>query len=149
MKNERAVKLKKLLQLDNLPRVYFARVIGVAAYTIYFIFYDTRRPYINITTAEAHKKDFPAVTPFNGSERLSLTILRPIEDFHGTFVGSIFVRVDLSGRFGNQRQYYREKTSHKLVTVVKDLSLNSFHNLTDRFFLNLPKVHPGGHSIVR
>jgi len=123
MRNERAVRLKKLLQLDNLPRVYFARVIGIAAYTIYFIFYDTKRPYVNITTAEAHKKEFPAVTPFNGTDRLSLTILRPIEEFHGIFAGSIFVRVDMSGRFGNTRQYYRERRG---IALIEDMTLKDF-----------------------
>jgi len=148
MKNQRADKLKALLQLENLPRVYFARVIGIAAYTVYFIFYDTRRPYVSITTAEAHKKDFPATTAFSGTSRLSLTILRPIEEFHGTFAGSLFVRVDLSGRFGNKRQYYREKKTHKIVMGIEDVSLDGFKNLPSDFFFNLPEIHPSGHSLV-
>jgi hypothetical protein len=123
MINEKAVKLKKMLQLDNLPRVYFARLIGIAAYTIYFIFYDTRRPYVSITTMEAHKRDFPAVTPFNVNGRLSLTILRPIEEFRGMFTGSLFVRIDLSGRFGNRKLYYREKRG---VMFVEDMTLKDF-----------------------
>jgi len=127
MDNERAVKLKKLLQLNNLPRVYFARLIGVAAYTIYFIFYDTRRPYISITSAEAHKKDFPSVTPFNGGGRLSLTLLRPIEEFKGVFAGSLFVRVDLSGRFGDKKLYYKESKTNGIV-LVEDMTLKDFQD---------------------
>jgi hypothetical protein len=123
MKNERAVRLKKMLQIENLPRVFFARVIGIAAYTVYFVFYDTKKPYTNITTFEAHKRDFPAVTPFNGEGRLSLTILRPLEKFHGTLAGSIFVRIDLSGKYGNQRQYYREQRG---VVLVEDMTLKDF-----------------------
>ena len=123
MGNEKSVKLKKLLQLENLPRVYFARLIGISAYTIYFVFYDTRRPYVSITTMEAHKRDFPAVTPFNHGGRLSLTILRPIEDFHGTFTGSLFIRIDLSGRFGDRKKYYREKRG---IVFVEDMTLKDF-----------------------
>jgi len=121
--NEKAARLKKMLQLDNIPRVYFSRLIGISAYTIYFIFYDTRRPYVSITSMEAHKKQFPAVTPFNGNERLSLTLLRPLEDFRGAFAGSLFVRVDLSGRFGDKKLYYRENRG---VMLVEDMNLKDF-----------------------
>jgi hypothetical protein len=124
MNNEKAAKLKKMLQLDNLPRIYFARLIGISAYTIYFIFYDTRRPYVSITSMEAHKREFPAVTPFNGKGRLSLTLLRPIEEFRGTFSGSLFVRIDLSGRLGNRKLYYRE--SKEGIVFVEDMKLKDF-----------------------
>jgi hypothetical protein len=123
MINGKAEKLRDLLQLQNLPRVYYARLIGISAYTIYFIFYDTRRPYVSITTMEAHKRDFPAVTPFNQNDRLSLTILRPIEEFRGTFSGSLFVRIDLSGRFGDRKQYYHERRG---VVFVEDMTLKDF-----------------------
>jgi hypothetical protein len=127
MTNEKVIKLKKMLQLDNLPRVYFARLIGISAYTIYFIFYDTRRPYVSITTMEAHKRDFPAVTLFNDNGRLSLTILRPVEEFRGTFIGSLFVRIDLSGRFGDKKLYYRENRG---VVFVEDMTLKDFKTAT-------------------
>jgi hypothetical protein len=124
MTNAKAAELRKLLQLENMPRVYFSRVIGIAAYTVYFVFYDTRRPYVSITTVEAHKKEFPAVTPFKNGERLSLTILRPLEDFHGMLTGSLFVRVDLSGRFGDTRQYVRECRGGQVL--VEDMTLKDF-----------------------
>jgi hypothetical protein len=72
---------------------------------------------------EAHKRDFPAVTPFNQNGRLSLTILRPIEEFRGTFSGSLFVRIDLSGRFGDRKQYYHE---HRGTVFVEDMMLKDF-----------------------
>jgi len=124
MTTEKGKRLKRMLQLENLPRVYFARLIGISAYTIYFIFYDTKRPYVSITSMEAHKREFPAVTPFNGEGRLSLTLLRPVEDFRGSFSGSLFVRVDLSGRFGDRKLYYRE--SRGGVAFVEDMTLKDF-----------------------
>jgi hypothetical protein len=123
MNNEKATQLRTLLKLENLPRIYFARVIGLSAYTVYFIFYDTRRPYVSITTAEAHKKEFPPVTPFKSSERLSLTILRPLEDFHGSLKGSLFIRIDLSGRFGDRRQYHEHTDS---TILYEDMTLKDF-----------------------
>jgi hypothetical protein len=72
---------------------------------------------------EAHKNAFPAVVPFNNVGRLSLTILRPVEEFRGSFIGSLFVRVDLSGRFGDRKQYYQEKRG---VVFVEDMTLKDF-----------------------
>jgi hypothetical protein len=75
-------------------------VIGLSAYKVYFVFFDSRRPLINITSYEAHRKEFAPVIPFkSGKRRLSLTNILNIEDFAGVVENSVFIRIDLSGRF--------------------------------------------------
>jgi hypothetical protein len=98
--SDTGIQLKKYLGLENLPKVYYARVIGLMAYKVYFVFFDSRRPLINITSYEAHRKEFAPVIPFkSGKRRLSLTNILPIEDFAGIIENSVFIRIDLSGRF--------------------------------------------------
>jgi hypothetical protein len=98
--SDTGIQLKKDLGLENLPKVYYARVIGLMAYKVYFVFFDSRRPLINITSYEAHKKEFAPVIPFkSGKRRLSLTNILRIEDFAGITENSVFIRIDLSGRF--------------------------------------------------
>jgi hypothetical protein len=98
--SEIGIQLKKDLGLENLPKVFYSRCIGLLAYKVYFVFFDSRRPLINITSYEAHRKEFASVIPFkSGTRRLSLTNILRIEDFAGTVENSVFVRIDLSGRF--------------------------------------------------
>jgi hypothetical protein len=100
MAAEAGIQLKKDLGLEHLPKIYYARVIGLMAYKVYFVFFDSRRPLINITSYEAHRKEFAPVIPFkSGKRKLSLTNILRIEDFAGVTENSVFIRIDLSGRF--------------------------------------------------
>jgi hypothetical protein len=98
--SEIGIQLKRDLGLENLPKVFYARVIGLMAYKVYFVLFDSRWPLISITSYEAHRKEFASAVPFkNGKRRLSLTNILRIEDFSGTVENSVFIRLDLYGRF--------------------------------------------------
>jgi hypothetical protein len=111
--SDTGIQLKKDLGLENLPKAFYARVIGLMAYKVYFVFFDSRRPLINITSYEAHRKAFAPVIPFKGgNRRLSLTNILRIEDFAGTTGNSVFIRIDLSGRF-QQMGDFEESVARK------------------------------------
>jgi hypothetical protein len=121
MATETGIQLKKDLGLENLPKVFYARCIGLLAYKVYFVFFDSRRPLINITSYEAHKKEFAPVIPFKGGgRRLSLTNILRIEDFAGTIENSVFIRIDLSGRF-QQMGDFEESIAVKKKTINHEL----------------------------
>jgi hypothetical protein len=107
------IQLKKDLGLERLPKVYYARCIGLLVYRVYFVFFDSRRPLVNITNYDAHRKEFASAVPFkNGRRRLSFTNILRIENFAGTTENSIFIRVDLSGRF-QQMDSFKESAVRK------------------------------------
>jgi hypothetical protein len=117
MATETGIQLKKDLGLENLPKVYYARVIGLTAYKVYFVFFDSRRPLVNITGYEAYRKEFAPAVPFkSGNRRLSLTNILRIEDFAGVTENSLFVRIDLSGRF-QQMGGFEESAAPKKEAV--------------------------------
>jgi hypothetical protein len=123
--SDTGIQLKKDLGLENLPKVYYARVIGLSAYKVYFVFFDSRRPLINITSYEAHRKEFAPVIPFKGGKRrLSLTNILRIEDFAGITENSIFIRVDLSGRF-QQMGDLEEGIARKEKIINCDLDIKA------------------------
>jgi hypothetical protein len=139
------IQLKKDLGLENLPKVFYSRIIGLLAYKVYFVFFDSRRPLINITSYEAHRKEFAPVIPFkSGKRRLSLTNILPIEDFAGIIENSVFIRIDLSGRFQQMGSIEesiarREEIidckldakakTHLLGVMCEDMHINSFPSL--------------------
>jgi hypothetical protein len=100
MASEAGVLLKQHIGLSAFPKVYYSRVIGLAAYKIYFIFFDSRMPLANLTSWETFRKEFAPTIPF-GTEgrRLSLTNVLSIEEWSGNEQGSLFIRIDLCGRF--------------------------------------------------
>ena len=139
------IRLKNYLGLYSLPKVYYARVIGLMAYKVYFVFFDSRRPYVNITSYEAHKKIYAPVIPFKGGKRrLSLTNILRIEEFTGSIENSLFIRVDLSGRFQQMGDFQEsvscnenniphilkntEKT-HLLGVLCEDMHIEDFNTL--------------------
>jgi hypothetical protein len=144
MATETGIQLKKDLGLQNLPKVFYSRVIGLLAYKVYFVFFDSRRPLINITTYEAYRKKFAPVIPFkNGRRRLSLTNILRVEDFAGIVENSVFIRIDLSGRF-QQMDDFEESVikndkviggkldsmakTHLLGIMCKDIDIDSLHS---------------------
>jgi hypothetical protein len=145
MATETGIQLKKDMGLENLPKIFYSRVIGLLAYKVYFVFFDSRRPLINITSYEAHRKEFAPVIPFkSGKRRLSLTNILPIEDFAGVIENSVFIRIDLSGRFqqmGSIEESIARKEkiidckldakskTHLLGVMCEDMHINSFPSL--------------------
>jgi len=133
MSNEAGVLLKQHLGLNAFPKVYYARVIGLAAYKIYFIFFDSRMPQLNLTSWETFKKELPPVILFGKSgKRLSLTNILPIEDWNSSETGSLFIRVDLSGRYLIPQNYvFTEKHIKKFIEnrkgiLVEDMTIEDF-----------------------
>jgi len=120
--------LKQRLGLAAFPKVYYARIIGVASYKIYFIFFDSRRPDVNLTSWETFRKEFAPVIPFkNKGRRLSLTNIRPVEEWSGTEANCLFVRVDLSGRFLQTPRY--AVTENRLGKFVEDMHIEDFKDV--------------------
>lgn len=118
--------LKRRLGLNNFSHVSYARLIGVGGYRIYFIFFDSRVPSYAFTSYEAFKKECATAVPFSyKGKRLSMTNLIPIEEWTGTESGSLFIRVDLSGRFANYTNYVNESVSN---LFVEDMTLDDFKN---------------------
>jgi hypothetical protein len=119
MANEAGILLKQHLGLDAFPKVYYARVIGIAAYKIYFIFFDSRMPLVNLTSWETFRKEFAPVIPFKDEgRRLSLTNILPIEEWSGNETGSLFIRVDLCGRFLQPLSYVMsEKHLRRFINI--------------------------------
>ena len=128
MASESGILLKQHLGLTAFPKVFYARVIGLAAYKIYFIFYDSRMPLINLTSWETFRREFAPVIPFkDGGKRLSLTNILPIEDWSGSEVLSLFIRVDLSGRFLKSSAYsVKEKRIKNDFIFVEDMHVEDF-----------------------
>ena len=128
------VLLKQHLGLEAFPKVYYARIIGIAAYKIYFIFFDSRMPNVNLTSYETFRKEFAPVIPFKGGgeRRLSLTNILPIEEWSGTEAISLFIRVDICGRFLNQYAYkINEQHIRKFIDndegiLVEDMHIEDF-----------------------
>jgi hypothetical protein len=138
--------LKQHLGLEAFPNVYYARVIGIAAYRIYFIFFDSRMPRTSLTSWETLRKEFAPVIPFGDTgRRLSLTNILPIREWNGNETGSLFVRVDLCGRFLNPAAYaVTEKHALKFAgnncgLLVEDMHIEDFKDtaaisaMTQRF----------------
>ena len=57
-------RLKQNLGLNAFPKVFYARIIGLAAYRVYFVFYDSRLPNINLTSHDAFRKEFAPVRTY-------------------------------------------------------------------------------------
>lgn len=111
--------LKKELGLENIEKVYYARLIGSPS-RIYFIFFDSRKPDIPLTSVACHRHEFASVIPYRYGKRMTLTNILPIEQFCGDSLGALFIRVDLSGRF--QQMFLRESSS----LLIEDMNLKDF-----------------------
>jgi hypothetical protein len=121
--SDTGIQLKKDLGLENLPKVFYARCIGLVAYKVYFVFFDSRRPLVNITSYDAYRKEFAPIIPFKGGKRrLSLTNILRIEDFTGVIENSLFIRVDLSGRF-QQMGDFEESIARKEKIISCELDV--------------------------
>lgn len=125
--------MKQHLGLDNFSKVFYARIIGIAAYKIYFIFFDSRMPHINLTSWETFRKEFAPVIPFKSEGiRLSLTNILPIEEWNGNENGSLFIRVDLCGRFLKPQAYtitekhIRKFAGNNCGLLVEDMTIEDF-----------------------
>jgi len=136
MASSPGILLKQHLGLMNFPKVYYSRVIGISAYKIYFIFFDSRMPQLNITSWDAFRKEFaPTVLFGKDGRRLSLTNILPIEEWNSMEAGSLFIRVDLSGRFLVPQMYnFTEKhirnfISNKEGLLVEDMTLEQFKDV--------------------
>ena len=133
MANEAGILLKQHLGLSKFPKVYYARVIGLAAYKVYFIFYDSRLSNVNLTSWETFRKEFAPTIPFKGGGlRLSLTNILPIENWSGNESGCLFIRIDICGRFLNPSAYvFGEKHIRKFIDnnnglLVEDMHIEDF-----------------------
>lgn len=129
--------LKTRLGLSAFPYVMYARLIGVGGYRIYFVFFDSRIPFAHFNSYEAFRKEYATAIAFSSQgRRLAFTNLLPIEDWSGTERGSLFIRVDLSGRFAKTQNYVAEKIC---TLLVEDMTLTDFKNpdaidtMTQRF----------------
>jgi hypothetical protein len=125
--------LKQHLGLSAFPKAYYARVIGIAAYKIYFIFFDSRMPHVSLTSWETFRKEFAPVIPFkDGGRRLSLTNILPIEEWSGNEASSLFIRVDLCGRFLDPFSYsvaeksIRKFSESRYGILVEDMHIEDF-----------------------
>lgn len=129
MANEAGILLKQHLGLSAFTKCYYGRVIGIAAYKIYFIFFDSRMPHVNLTSWETFRKEFAPVIPFkDAGRRLSLTNILPIEEWNGSESGSLFIRVDLCGRFLNPYTYtITEKHIRRFFENSKGLLVEDMH----------------------
>ena len=129
MASEAGVLLKQHLGLEAFPKVYYGRVIGIAAYKIYFIFFDSRMPNVNLTSWESFRKEFAPVIPFkDGGRRLSLTNILPIEEWSGSESSSLFIRVDLCGRFLQPLTYaMTEKHLRRFIENIGGLLVEDMH----------------------
>jgi hypothetical protein len=136
MATEAGILLKQHLGLNAFPKVYYARVIGLAAYKIYFIFFDSRLPNVSLTSWETFRKEFAPSIPFkDGGRRLSLTNILPIEDWSGNESGCLFIRVDICGRYLNPSAYvFTEKHIRKFIDnnnglLVEDMHIEDFKDV--------------------
>jgi hypothetical protein len=148
MANDAGILLKQHLGLTAFPKVYYARVIGIAAYKIYFIFFDSRMPHVNLTSWETFRKEFAPVIPFKDEgRRLSLTNILSIEDWSGSETSSLFIRVDLCGRFLQPLTYaMTEKHLRKFIDndgglFVADVCVDSSVMLSELFPSLLQKIY--------
>jgi len=125
MADKPGVILKQHLGLTNFPKCYYARAIGLAAYKIYFIFFDSRTPQLNLTSWQTFRKEFaPTILFGEKGKRLNLTNILPIEEWNNTETGSLFIRVDLSGRFLVPERY-KVNESH-INFLVEDMTIEQF-----------------------
>ena len=139
MATEAGVLLKQHLGLTAFPKVWYSRLIGVGGYKIYFIFFDSRRPQVNLTSWETFRKEFAPSVPFkDGGRRLSLTNILPIEDWSGNESGCLFIRVDICGRFLNPSAYFTEK--HNRNNII-DICVDSSIMLSELFPSLLNKIN--------
>lgn len=111
--------LKSELGLDSIEKVYYARLIGYPT-KVYFIFFDSRKPNIPLTSVACHRATFAPAIPFRYGKRMTLTNILPIEQFYGDPQGALFIRVDLSGRF---QQFYLKESK---TFLVEDMNLKDF-----------------------
>jgi len=136
MTTEAGILLKQHLGLNAFPKVYYARIIGLAAYKIYFIFFDSRLPHVSLTSWETFRKEFAPSIPFkDGGRRLSLTNILPIEEWSGNESGCLFIRVDICGRFLNPSTYvFTEKHIRNFIDnnnglLVEDMHIEDFKDV--------------------
>ena len=129
MASDAGVLLKQHLGLEAFPKVYYARIIGIAAYKMYFIFYDSRMPTVNLTSWETFRKEFAPVIPSKDKgRRLSLTNILPIEDWNGIEAASLFIRIDLCGRFLNPYAYtITEKHLRRFIDNKNEVLVEEMH----------------------
>lgn len=139
--------LKALLGIESLTSVYYSRLIGVGAYTIYFIFFDSRNPTTMLTSVSCHAKEFPTVAAFNDGGRMSLTMVRPIDHFYGFLHGSIFLRVDISGKFNDPLRYQESQLLVEDMTLKDFKSAEAMSKMTQRFAKERRKTM-GGENIA-
>ena len=123
------VLLKQHLGLTAFPKVYYARLIGVGGLRVYFIFFDSRIPNVNLTSQETFRKEFATAVPFKaGGKRLSLTNIIPIEQWSGSESGCLFIRVDNSGRFLRPTAYrVTERHIRKFIDNDKGIFVEDMH----------------------
>lgn len=124
MEGSAGKRLKSALGLGAFPVVKYARLLGVGGLRVYFVFFDSRVPGAEFTSRMAFGGNFPAFAAFAHGSRLGMANLLPIEDWRGTEDGSLFVRVDMSGRFaGPARRMARESAGR---IIAEDMTLADF-----------------------
>lgn len=127
MNESAGIALKRHLGLMAFPIVKYARLIGVGGLKVYFVFFDSRMPQAVFTTWQTFDREFPTAVAFaHKGTRLNMTPLVPIEEWKGTEQDSLFIRVNMSGRFAEPKSYgMYESTSGALI---ENLTLDDFKN---------------------
>jgi hypothetical protein len=144
MANEAGILLKQRLGLSAFPKAYYARIIGIGGYKIYFVFFDSRMPRACLTSWESFRKEFAPVIPFKGfGRRLSLTNILPLEEWSGSETVSLFIRIDLCGRFLQASAYGMSEMHRRKLpgsgALVEDMRIEDFKDpaaisaMTQRF----------------
>lgn len=131
MNESAGIALKRHLGLMAFPIVKYARLIGVGGLKVYFVFFDSRMPTAVFTTWQTFGREFPTVVAFaHKGTRLNMTPLVPIEEWKGTEQDSLFIRVDMSGRFAEPKSYgMHESTGADIrydVAIDFDGVINSY-----------------------
>jgi len=136
MANDSGILLKQHLGLNNFPKVFYSRIIGLSAYRIYFIFFDSRMPHVNLTSQETFRREFAPTIPFkDGGRRLSLTNILPIEEWSGNEAGCLFIRVDLCGKYLKPSAYvitekhFKRFVNYDNAILVEDMHIEDFKDV--------------------
>ena len=124
--------LKKNLGLDKFRYVKIARAL-VSSYKILFVWYDSRRPNVPLTTHRIRK--FPWTTMiFSGTDLLRGTdrgtMFAPpitIEDFNGMIRGALIITVDMIGNnLIDTRAFTKKFKDSKIVPIKIKFNLDEY-----------------------
>lgn len=148
--------LKNKLGLSKFSFVSICRVL-VTTYKVYYIFYDSRRPFMPITSFRALRGYTPAfLFKFPFDMKAVTTPLTHLEEFNGPVENALFFVIDLSGKLGDTTKldFILEnagpKANKRLVELtVGDLATkSSMSDLTAEFRKERNKYMHGSENVT-